>query len=922
MTPGGRVGRILAFVVAVCAARPVVTVVVALVLAAGGAAYTWRALSFVTSNLRLLPQHERYVVLMREYLRDFGELNDIVVAVEAPTPDVAKVFAARLAGDLRQGGLDARITYRIDPAYFEQRGLLYLSVDELTRLRDRLFDYEEFVETYAGRPTLPQLLESLNQQLANAMVSGFFDLGLAGDRSSDLRFLESVIEQTAAAAAGTPLPFVSPWSAAFSLGRLDDPDAGYFFSSDRRTLFLFVQQRRQEGDFTDNRGRIAAIRAAVARLAPAYPGVAAGVTGAPAISNDEMATAFADSELATLLAVGGTLVLLLLAFRRIGAPLLMLTSLGVSLLWSMGVVTLTVGHLSIFSVMFISIVLGIGIDYGIYFLFRYDEELKGGAGHAAALARTAERTGPGMLLGALTAAGAFFVLMLTDFQGIREFGFVAGLAIFMAFVAMVTLFPALLVLADRRSAATWTPRTSPPSAHAPSGWLMRITRYRGTILAAAVSLTALALWTAPRVDFNYNMLALQAHGVESVAWEERILARAGRSGFTALATAPTLEELARKQDAFAALPTVSKVESVLLVVPERQDEKIRLIAQFAPLVGSVRPRRLPAELDPAALRAPLETLRRRLGIIAAEAGDEKARAEVGRVRDRVDGVLRTLAGGDPGARPRQALERLQAAVARDFADKLDRFRSSLSPRPIAAADIPPELRDRYVGQSGRFLLRIHPAVDIWQRPTAERFVRSLRGVDPDVTGPPVTSYEAIRYVRHGYYFGTLCALLLVGGVTLAVLRSVVGMLVALTPLGLGVLWTLGSMHLLGLEFNLANVWALPLIIGTSAEFGLNLFVRFLEEREGGGPLLARSVVMAVVLNGVTTLAGFASLLVAHHRGIFGLGMLLTIGVTTALVASLAVLPVLLRLLFKDPPARAPRTAGAVAAEVPAGGAAR
>ncbi len=42
------------------------------------------------------------------------------------------------------------------------------------------------------------------------------------------------------------------------------------------------------------------------------------------------------------------------------------------------------------------------------------------------------------------------------------------------------------------------------------------------------------------------------------------------------------------------------------------------------------------------------------------------------------------------------------------------------------------------------------------------------------------------------------------------------------------------------------------------------------------------------------MAGFASLMVAHHRGIFGLGLLLTIGTAASLVASLVVLPVLLR----------------------------
>ena len=221
----------------------------------------------------------------------------------------------------------------------------------------------------------------------------------------------------------------------------------------------------------------------------------------------------------------------------------------------------------------------------------------------------------------------------------------------------------------------------------------------------------------------------------------------------------------------------------------------------------------------------------------------------------------------------------------------------MTPRLVEPGDAPPEIRNRYVGKSGRYLLRIHPAVDIWQQAGAERFVTDLRRVDPDVTGPPITSYEAIRFIRHGYFQGTLYAFLLVVVVTAAILRSALGTALALAPLALGVLWTLGFMHLFGLDFNLANVWALPLIIGTAAEFGLNIFVRFQEGRDTGGPTLAQSTVMAVVLNGLTTMAGFASLMVAHHQGIFGLGLLLTVGMTTSLFASVIVLPVLLRIFY-------------------------
>lgn len=892
MTPRLLAARLVGAVAQACGRHAIATVVVSVLLAAAGGLYALYALAFVTSHVRLLPQHERYVVLLKEYQRDFGELNDIVVVVEAPSPALSKDFVARLVERLGQAGVaSSRITYRIDPAYFESRGLLYLSVDELTKLRDRLFDSEEFVESYAANPTLTQLLEGLNQQIANAMVLGFFDLGLAGGgRSTDLRFLEAVIDQVTLRLDGNDT-YTSPWATAFSVGRLDEPDAGYYFSSDKRWLFMFVQQPRTEGSFLETRATIGTIRRTITELGREYPDVRAGVTGSRAISNDEMNTAFDDSQIASLLAYAFNIGLLVLAFRRVIRPVLLTVVLTVSLLWSIGIVTLVVGHLSIFSVMFISIVAGIGIDYGVYFLYGYHEARALGSAPVAATHRTGERMGAGIVLGALTAAGAFVVLMMTDFQGIREFGLVSAIAILVAFVSMVTLFPALLVLLERAS------RTVPPPARAPLGqahWLERAIRPRRMILAGTLVLTAFAVWGAVQVDFGYNMLKLQAKGVESVLWEERIVAKAGRSGFAALASASNLEELRRKQDALSALPSVSKVDSILMLLPDGQPEKIKLIGQFAPLVESVRVATAtpPAPID---LRGPLRTLQRRLTLATEEASDE-VRGEVEPVKTKLDALLDRLASTEPPGAGR-ALQALQEQVARDFADKLAGFQKSLTPKPVLPGEAPPELQSRYVGASGRYLLRIHPGVDIWQRASAERFVTELRTVEPDVTGPPVTSFEAIRFIRSGYFQGTLYALALVTVVTAAMLRSVTGTLLALTPLALAIIWTLGFMHVFDLEFNLANVWALPLIIGTAAEFGINIFMRFQEGHEEGGPTFPRTTVMGVLMNGLTTVTGFASLMVAHHRGIFGLGLLLTIGVTATMIAALVVLPALLQLFY-------------------------
>jgi hypothetical protein len=98
--------RWLSILVRVSTARPWLTVGVALVLAAVALAYTARGLTFQTSNLRLLPATAPYAVRYAQYLEDFGELNDIVVVVQAPSPDEGKRYVTRLVAELGHGPVD------------------------------------------------------------------------------------------------------------------------------------------------------------------------------------------------------------------------------------------------------------------------------------------------------------------------------------------------------------------------------------------------------------------------------------------------------------------------------------------------------------------------------------------------------------------------------------------------------------------------------------------------------------------------------------------------------------------------------------------------------------------------------------------------------------------------------------------------
>ena len=891
-----RTGRVLHDVVRVATARPALTVLLAVLLAAAAVGYAATTLRFKTSTLSLLPRNQPYVERFQEYEREFGELDDLIVVVEAPSTLEATVYATRLVRELRGSDVPLkRITHRIDPRQFEGRAMLYLSKERLAEIRDRIFDYQEFLEAFAGRPTLDQLVDGVATQLAAAFVTGFFDLGLGQSGGiSDLRFIRDLAAQMSERL-DRPAPYRSPWGGLFAVGsEADETSAGYFLSDDQKLLFILVEPETRLGSFTGEQRTIEGIRGVIASLRTEFPDVRVGVTGKAALSNDEMSAAFGDSERATVLAFGLTLGLLLIAFLRVGKPVLMLIVLALSLCWSIAVTTFVVGHLSLFSVMFISIVIGLGIDYGIYFLFRYEEELFLGRPVRDAIDVTATRGGPGMLLAAATAAGTFYVLMLTDFRGVQELGFIAGTALLLSWLSMMTVFPAVLMLVDRR-------RTTPAEATIPRAVALArvhvpvveaVARYPKSVLLSAALLTAVAVWGLRWVEFDYNLLNLQADGTESVTWEKRIIETAGRSGFAALASASSLEELRRKQEAFSKLATVSEVDSALLLIPRDQEEKLKIIQAFAPVVAPVRISR-PLPFDMERLIAAWETLKRRLDIAAGEAPPGDAQQELRRAGGDVGRLIAKLRSTDKTVvDPSLAL--LQRQIYADFVRSFQRLQANMNPRAVGLDQLPAEIRRKFVSDRGRFMLQIHPAVNIWERDGAYRFVDELRRVDPEVTGTPVITYEAIRLMERAYVQGTIYAIALVTVLTALIVRRVRETLLALLPLGLGMTWTAGLMYFLGLKFTLGNVFGLPLILGAASEYGLNIILRFLEDREHGGPLVARSTLMAVLVNGLTTIVGFGSLMLAHHRGIFGLGLLLTLGTAASLFASLVVLPVLLR----------------------------
>ena len=133
-------------------------------------------------------------------------------------------------------------------------------------------------------------------------------------------------------------------------------------------------------------------------------------------------------------------------YRQTGRPIKATLCLLVGLSYTMAFTTLVIGHLNILTITFAPILIGLAIDFGVHLITRFEEEMRHGKTKEDAIEKAIAYTGLGILTGALTTAGAFLAMGVTNFkEGIQEMGIICGGGMLLCFVPMMTMLPALLL---------------------------------------------------------------------------------------------------------------------------------------------------------------------------------------------------------------------------------------------------------------------------------------------------------------------------------------------------------------------------------------------------------------------------------------------------------------------------------------------
>jgi hypothetical protein len=786
---------------------------VALLLTAAGG-YLGAKLPLKADFSELLPEHAPSVQILDRIQERMGGISTMVVAVEGGDWKARQQFVERAAELLRTripsehlGYIDYKITEA--RKHFEDKRYLYVDLEDLVKLRERL---KAKIEDERRRKLVIDLEDRPPYEFKIDDIKKKYE-----DKVADYDHF---------------------------------PD-GYFITPDRtlQALLLRVPQSGMADVGTEE--LVDRVKSVLSELKPEEQGYQILIGGDPVTALEERAGIVEDLVVVSVSCILLIILSIVLYYRStrsvfvLGAPI----TVGVAIAFGLGYIV--VGSLNSNTAFLGSIIVGNGINFGIIMLARYIEERRHGHSFHQSLRVALRETWLATATAALAAAIAYGSLMVTDFRGFSQFGFIGGVGMIFCWLATFTVAPALLVSLEARwplkikRLKHWAP-------HLPERITAFLKRHHlalttGGVVLTVASLVGAAIFYADPYEYDFRKLRSR---------------RAAESGSSALGV--------RVDKVFHGTRFMAGSPAVILV--DRPE-------QAALLVEAVkRKKEAMAKITRSAIIGHPESL---LDLVPK---DQEAKIPIlNEIRDLLD-------------------KKAIGWMTPEQKKEAEKYRPADDLRLIRAEDLPPILLRPFREKDGTLgrIVYVYPAPGVasFDGKRLMAFAEAIREVEiaPDevirTSGREVVLADILKAVLYDGPIATLASFV---GVLLLVtfaFRRFRDRAMVLATLVTGVSWMVGAAALIGAKVNMLNFVVLPITFGIGVDYPVNVYRRYSFEGPGAMGKVLWSTGGAVALCSLTTIIGFTSLLFADTRALNSFGLLAVIGEITTLTAALVWLPAL------------------------------
>lgn len=549
------------------------------------------------------------------------------------------------------------------------------------------------------------------------------------------------------------------------------------------------------------------------------------------VAGGELAAATARMVPVMVLLVGATLLVL---FRSFPAAAAALFTVGVAVLWTMGLLGWLGWPQNSISQTLPPLVLVIGVCDGIHVVARYANDAVAGRRSSRAQRRDlleaiAGDVGGACTMTSLTTAAGFASFAASRLESFARFGLVAAFGVMAALVLTFSLMPLLLLFIAPEGLRTRAVSDRWDAALA--GLMDFALRRTGAIIAGALLIGGVGSFGMARLRVDASFEELYGEESRVVRWSHFISSHLARTDRLEI-------ELSLPPDAALEAPAT-------LGVVRRVADELARIETF----GAVR-----------SLLDPLETARATLGIPMASPGAPGARAE------QIAALIEVAAGGASG----------ENGLAH-WADA-GRRRVRLS---VESEKSPQDVMRRVLARVDEELARELPPR--WSAV---------------VTGPYAVVHDMVEAIRDTQLSSFASAGLMVLVMLAVFLRSLRWAILAVVTSILPVVATLGIMGFAGISLDVGSAMVAAVVLGIAVDDAIHMLDRLRRLRRAGIPHARAihdtvlHVGRALATTSFALAIGFAALVLSPWQSIANFGLLSAVAILGALLADLLLLPAL------------------------------
>ena len=806
---------------------------------------------------RLLPDDAPEVQRLKETDKRIGNQSDLIIAIRSPDREANIKFGHQLTQALEaRKDLDLRyVLFHLKTKFFEDNALLYASLADLLDLRDRV-----------------------RRRIKAAVKSGL-DLGLDDDEDDAPKNEESL--------SGDELK---------KRYKLDKKLREYMEADEGKVVVIKARPEVGNSDVAYSQKLTNALEQIVKTIGPQnfHPRLSVQIEGSYA----ENTRRVRNLQGAIISGTAACLLILLLSialfFKSAKAIAWILVPLLLSVTCALSFAYLTFGHLNLVSAFIFAILLGLGIDFGVHVLSRYRDERARTESAKDAWTIALSTTGISTSAGALSTAGSFLVLTLSDFQGFAQFGLVASVGIVCALIAALLLMPSFVRVTERKKVENNTAAELEAGPKADTG--------RPQLAIAGLFISLLCCVFAgtqlTKIEFEYDLSKLGSKPSKKKASAE--------------AEKPALpEEAVGRKSAPGIILTSSIAETglvhrqlkALLDQKESENEDSERLNQLEPLTEN-RPffRELKARVQgPVTISPEIQALL-----------DQYPKAQLALMKKRISEVF-SIYDYVPDE------QSVKLKIIQDIRKRIDRKRRKFKGKdkeevddlyrylevkdPITVDSLPLWVQQRMTDRTGK--LGQFVVFRASGRKADYAIAKELRSAFFDIKTTASSAPTAAEYFILAAIIDTIkadapmvigCTLLVMFISAFLLVGNLKGPMVVFSVVGVAMLWLGGIMGVLGWKLDMFNIIALPLIVGMGQDDALHIFHRY---EEGGADAIGKAVRetgSAIFLTTWTTCIGFGGIFFSNHRGLLSLAKVSVTGLILCFLSSVIVLPAVLRII--------------------------